>query len=121
MFIILASLSLLIQLLWLLIKRYLTREKRKLETVFNFRNLHPYEQLAVIWLLEAAQDPTSIYSKRLFSIGFIKGDYWFTFVLDAAAISPSTCHLKQSNAMAFELAEIQRMKFTCRKMMPSKH
>ena len=44
MFIILASLSLLIQLLWLLIKRYLTREKRKLETVFNFKNLHPYEQ-----------------------------------------------------------------------------
>ncbi|QKU19977.1 hypothetical protein FOB19_00005, partial [Acinetobacter lwoffii] len=37
-------------------QQYRSREQRKTETVFSFSRLHPYEQLAVIWLLNAAQD-----------------------------------------------------------------
>ena len=45
-----------LHLVWLGLKRYLSREKRKAETVFDFKSLHPYEQLAVIWLLDAGRD-----------------------------------------------------------------
>jgi len=109
MFIILASLSLFIQLVWLLIKRYLTREQRKLETVFNFKNLHPYEQLAVVWLLEAAQDQHQFIQNVFSQSGLLKGIigsrlYWMQQQYPQALTT-----LNQSNAMAFELAEIQRI------------
>ena len=54
--ILLALLSLTGQLIWLAAKRYLSREQRKRENIFSFSKLHPYEQLAVVWLLNAAQD-----------------------------------------------------------------
>ena len=47
-FIALALLSFSLHLVWLGLKRYLSREKRKAETIFDFKSLHPYEQLAVI-------------------------------------------------------------------------
>ena len=109
MFIILASLSLLIQLLWLLIKRYLTREQRKLETVFNFKNLHPYEQLAVIWLLEAAQDQHQFIQNVFSQSGLLKGIIGSRLYWMQQQYPQALAILNQSNAMAFELAEIQRI------------
>ncbi|WP_313033904.1 heme biosynthesis protein HemY [Acinetobacter sp.] len=109
MFIILASLSLFIQLLWLLIKRYLTREQRKLETVFNFKNLHPYEQLAVVWLLEAAQDQHQFIQNVFSQSGLLKGIISSRLYWMQQQYPQALAILNQSNAMAFELAEIQRI------------
>ncbi len=109
MFIILASLSLFIQLLWLLIKRYLTREQRKLETVFNFKNLHPYEQLAVVWLLEAAQDQHQFIQNVFSQSGLLKGIIGSRLYWMQQQYPQALAILNQSNAMAFELAEIQRI------------
>ena len=109
MFFILASLSLLIQLVWLLIKRYLTREQRKLETVFNFKNLHPYEQLAVIWLLEAAQDQHQFIQNVFSQSGLLKGIIGSRLYWMQQQYPQALAILNQSNAMAFELAEIQRI------------
>lgn len=108
-FIILASLSLFIQLLWLLIKRYLTREQRKLETVFNFKNLHPYEQLAVVWLLEAAQDQHQFIQNVFSQSGLLKGIIGSRLYWMQQQYPQALAILNQSNAMAFELAEIQRI------------
>lgn len=108
-FIILASLSLFIQLLWLLIKRYLIREQRKLETVFNFKNLHPYEQLAVIWLLEAAQDQHQFIQNVFSQSGLLKGIIGSRLYWIQQQYPQALAILNQSNAMAFELAEIQRI------------
>ena len=108
-FIILASLSLFIQLLWLLIKRYLIREQRKLETVFNFKNLHPYEQLAVIWLLEAAQDQHQFIQNVFSQSGLLKGIIGSRLYWIQQQYPQALANLNQSNAMAFELAEIQRI------------
>ncbi len=66
----LALLSLIVQMLWYAVKRYLSREQRKSETVFSFNKLHPYEQLAVIWLLNAAQDQKTLFSKLLLSLDY---------------------------------------------------
>ena len=48
--------SLFAQLLWIFARRYLAREQRKKETVLHFRDLHPYEQLGIVWLLDAAKE-----------------------------------------------------------------
>lgn len=109
MFIFLASLSLIIQLLWLLIKRYLKRQQRKLETVFNFKNLHPYEQLAVVWLLEAAQDQHEFIQGVFSQSGLLKGIIDSRLYLMQQQYPQALAILNQSNAMAFELAEIQRI------------
>lgn len=108
-FIFLACLSLIIQLLWLIIKRYLKREQRKLETVFNFKNLHPYEQLAVVWLLEAAQDQHEFIQGVFSKSGLLKGIIGSRLYWMQQQYPQALAILNQSNAMAFELAEIQRI------------
>ncbi|MGE8560659.1 MAG: heme biosynthesis protein HemY [Acinetobacter sp.] len=108
-FIFLACLSLMIQLLWLVIKRYLTREQRKLKTVFDFKNLHPYEQLAVVWLLEAAQDQQAFIQGVFSQSGLLKGIIGSRLYWMQQQYPQALAILNQSNTMAFELAEIQRI------------
>ncbi len=67
------ALSLFAQFIWMVVRRYLHREQRKLETVFNFSHLHPYEQLGVIWLLEAAKDQQSFVNQVFEKSGLLKG------------------------------------------------
>ena len=108
-FIFLACFSLIIQLFWLLIKRYLTRTQRKLETVFNFKELHPYEQLAVIWLLNAAQQQAE-FIQTIFAQSALLKSIMASHLYGMQQQYPQALTvLKQSNAMAFELAEIQRI------------
>lgn len=109
LFVILMSLALSMQLLWLSIKRYLSQQQRKIETVFNFKNLHPYEQLAVVWLLEAAEDQQEFIQTVFSQSGLLKGIidsrlYWMQHQYPEALAT-----LNQTNPMAFELAEIQRI------------
>ncbi len=62
-----------LHLVWLGLKRYLSREKRKAETVFDFKSLHPYEQLAVIWLLDAGRRSTPFIRQVFAQSGLLKG------------------------------------------------
>ncbi|WP_218208601.1 heme biosynthesis protein HemY [Acinetobacter sp. F9] len=105
----LVTFSFLIHCLWYAIKQYRSREQRKNETVFSFAHLHPYEQLAVIWLLNAAQDQRDFIQQSFSKSGLLKhiidarlswGQQQYTDALTA---------LNQSNPMAFELAELQRI------------
>lgn len=98
-----------IHMLWYALKRYLSREQRKVEAVFSFTSLHPYEQLAVVWLLNAAQDQREFIQQSFNQSGLLKdviyarlqaGEYHFEDALSA---------LNKSNPMAFELAELQRI------------
>lgn len=101
--------SLSIQMLWLGVKRYLNRAQRQKESVFNFKQLHPYEQLAVIWLLNAA------YDQQQFIRGAFQNSTLLKHVIDARLYTLSEDYnqakneLKNSNSMAFELAELQRI------------
>lgn len=105
----LMSISLGIQLIWLMLKRYLNRKQRLEAQVFEFKALHPYEQLAVIWLLNAAHDQQQFIRQSFEQSELLKQ------VIDArlAWLSQdyATAHqqLKSSNVMAFELAELQRI------------
>ena len=106
---VLAFLSLTVQFIWYGIKRYLSREQRKSETVFSFNKLHPYEQLAVIWLLNAAQDQKGFIQQAFTESGLLKGIvdarlYWLEQQYETALSA-----LNQTTPMAFELAELQRI------------
>ena len=105
----LVSVSFLMHCIWYAIKQYRSREQRKTQTVFSFSRLHPYEQLAVIWLLNAAQDQRDFIQQSFTKSGLLKhiidarlswGQQQYTHALTA---------LNQSNPMAFELAELQRI------------
>ncbi len=58
--------SFIAQVIWLWIKRYSSQEQRKRENIFQFKNLHPYEQLGIVWLLEAAEDQR-VFIERVFT------------------------------------------------------
>ena len=101
--------SFLMHMLWYATKRYLSFKQRKHETVFSFARLHPYEQLAVVWLLNAAQDQRDFIQQSFNQSGLLK------YIIDARLswgqqqYSEALSSLNQSNPMAFELAELQRI------------
>lgn len=101
--------SFLMHMLWYATKPYLSFKQRKHETVFSFARLHPYEQLAVVWLLNAAQDQRDFIQQSFNQSGLLK------YIIDARLswgqqqYSEALSSLNQSNPMAFELAELQRI------------
>lgn len=105
----LAIFGLIIQLVWLQLKRYLAREQRKTETVLDFKTLHPYEQLGVIWLLQAEQDQ-QLFIQRVFSqSGLLRGVIESRLFLGNAETDLALKSLNQASPHAFELAELQRI------------
>ncbi len=109
MLIVLIVVSLIMQLLWLLMKRSLDQKQRKLQTVFDFKNLHPYEQLAVIWLLDAAQNQRDFIQSIFSKSGLLKGIMKSRLEVMQQHYPQALQTLNQSHSMAFELAEIQRI------------
>ncbi len=55
-----------------LFRSYLNREQRKKQRVFSFHHLHPYEQLAVVWLLNASQDQRDFIQQSFAQSGLLK-------------------------------------------------
>ena len=105
----LVSISFLIQCIWYAIKQYRNREQRKTETVFNFSRLHPYEQLAVIWLLNAAQDQRDFIQQSFSKSGLLKHIIDARLSWGQQQYNEALTALNQSSPMAFELAELQRI------------
>ena len=101
--------TLLAQLVWMTVRRYLHREQRKLQTVFNFTHLHPYEQLGVIWLLESAKDQQAFVTQVFSQSGLLKGIVDAKLFYQNGAYAQAHQALNHSSPMAFELAELQRI------------
>lgn len=106
---ILFLLSFCMQMLWYAIKRYLSREQRKSEIVFSFSSLHPYEQLAVVWLLNAAQDQREFIQQSFSQSGLLKDVIYARLQAGEKHYEDALQALSVSNPMAFELAELQRI------------
>lgn len=101
--------SLCIQMLWFAVKRYLNREQRKQQQVFQFSELHPYEQLAVIWLLNAADEQQQFIRQSFLQSNLLKPVIDARLAWLSADYNHALAALKQSNTTAFELAELQRI------------
>lgn len=105
----LIAISFLMHMLWYATKRYLSFKRRKHETVFSFARLHPYEQLAVVWLLNAAQDQRDFIQQSFNQSGLLKHIIDARLSWGQQQYSEALSSLNQSNPMAFELAELQRI------------
>ena len=105
----LIAISFLMHMLWYATKRYLSFKQRKQETVFSFARLHPYEQLAVVWLLNAAQDQRDFIQQSFNQSGLLKHIIDARLAWGQQQYSEALSSLNQSNPMAFELAELQRI------------
>lgn len=101
--------SLLAQLTWLFGKRYLAREQRKKETILHFKDLHPYEQLGIVWLLEAAKDQQVFIERVYTQSGLLNHIIDAQFDYKNGDYETALQSLEKSAPMAFELAELQRI------------
>lgn len=101
--------SLLAQLAWLFGKRYLAREQRKKETILHFKDLHPYEQLGIVWLLEAAKDQQVFIERVYTQSGLLNHIIDAQFDYKNGDYETALQSLEKSAPMAFELAELQRI------------
>jgi hypothetical protein len=109
LFIFLALLSLLAQSVWYVLKRYLSREQRKRQNLFDFKSLHPYEQLAVIWLLDAGRDQQEFIQQAFQQSALLKGVIQARLANMQGHSQKALLALHHTHAMAFELSELQRI------------
>ncbi|WOE30648.1 MULTISPECIES: heme biosynthesis protein HemY [unclassified Acinetobacter] len=92
------------------LKVYIYKERRKTETILDFSSLHPYEQLTVILLLDAEKEQKDFVSQIFTQSGLLKGVMDSHLYFIQQDFSQALHALDHTNIMAFELAELQRIK-----------
>lgn len=107
--ILIAVLHLTLHLLWLGLKQYFKQEKRKIEHVLEFKNLHPYEQLSVIWLLEGVMDQKQFVENTFSHSGLLQQVIQARLLYEQQQYDDALLQLEKSHTAAFELAELQRI------------
>lgn len=105
----LALCSLIAQLIWLGLKRYLTRMQRQKEQIQNFQQLHPYEKLAVLGLLEADQEQKQILQEIYQPSVLLKEIIQAATLWKSGQPEQALKWLDQSSNTVFELAALQRI------------
>lgn len=94
---------------WLLAKRYLAQQQRQKDTILRFKDLHPYEQLGIVWLLDAAKDQ-QVFIERVFTqSGLLSNIVDAQFDYRNGDYETALMNLEKSVPMAFELAELLRV------------
>lgn len=101
--------GLIFQITWRLTKRYLNREKRKIQQVDHFNTLHTYEQLGVLWILEGEAEKQDFIEPVFEPSGLLKNIVQARGLTKNEHFDEALNLLQQSPADAFELAEIQRI------------
>lgn len=102
-------LSFLLHIAWLLLKRYLNREKRKLEQVLSFEQLHPFEKLGVLWLLDGEDEQQQVIQQVFDQSGLLKQIIHAQLLYKQQNFPEALSILEHSPPSAFELAEILRI------------
>ncbi len=101
--------GLIFQIAWRLIKRYLNREKRKIQQIEDFNTLHTYEQLGVLWILDGVVEKQNFIQPIFEPSGLLKNIIQARGLNKNAQFDEALNLLQHSPADAFELAEIQRI------------
>ncbi len=101
--------SFLLHLTWYFLKGYLNREKRKLEQILSFSNLHPFEKLGVLWLLDGEEEQAQVILNIFDQSGLLKPIIQAQLLFKKGQYSEALQALEVSPPSAFELAEILRI------------
>lgn len=102
--------SFIIRVCAIVLKRYLNREKRKIQHVTSFKDLHSYEQLGVLWLLGAEAQEERFIQPTFGHSGLLNQTIQANLFIKKNQPSEALNILEDSPADAFELAELQRIK-----------
>ncbi|MBP5992890.1 MAG: heme biosynthesis protein HemY [Acinetobacter sp.] len=103
-------LSFLIKMSSIVLKRYLKQEKRKIQHITHFKDLHSYEQLGVLWLLGAEAQEERYIQPTFGNSGLLNQTIQANLLIKKNQPSDALKTLEDSPADAFELAELQRIK-----------
>jgi len=103
------GLSFFIHLFWIFFKRYLSNKQRKLQDMLSFDALHPYEQLGVIWILEAEKDQQDFIQDVFNQSGLLKEIAQARILFNQQYYQQALNRLDSSPTTTFELAELQRI------------
>lgn len=101
--------SFVMHLIWIMFKRYLSREQRKLQEIINFDALHPYEQLGMIWILEGEEEQQDFIQDIFNQSGLLKEITQARILFKQKHYQQALMILDSSPPATFELAEIQRI------------
>ncbi|QIO10055.1 YfgM family protein [Acinetobacter lanii] len=101
--------GLVFQIAWMWLKRYVNREKRKIQHVVNFSELHSYEQLGVLWLLGGKSQQAEYLQPSYAHSGLLQQVMQSRVLVQQGLYNDALKVLEKSPADAFELAEIQRV------------
>ncbi|MEB3766809.1 heme biosynthesis protein HemY [Acinetobacter sp. MD2] len=101
--------SLMAQLLWLGAKRYLMRKQRQQEHVLHFEQLHAYEKLAVLSVLDAEPEQKKILQEIYQPSILLKEIVQANMLWKSGQSEQALLVLEQSSSSVFELASLQRI------------
>lgn len=101
--------SLLIQLLWLVLAKRYMQSKRETNAVMTFQALHPYEQLGMVWLLNAALSQKELITAKFQSSALLKDVMAARLAYLQGDYAQALTALNQSQPAIFELAELQKI------------
>lgn len=102
---------------WLLLKRYLNREKRKLEQVLSFEQLHPFEKLGVLWLLDGEDEQQQVIQQVFDQSGLLKQIIHAQLLYKQQNFSEALSILEHSPLRHLNWRRFYVLKFIWRKMM----
>lgn len=91
------------------LKRYWLSEKRKAQQVLSFKDLHTYEQLGVLWLLNAEAHQEKNIQTAFNPSGLLNQTIQANLLIKQNQTKEALKILENSPPDAFELAEIQRI------------
>lgn len=101
--------SLLVQLFWVGIAKRSLLEKRKTDHVMEFQALHPYEQLGMVWLLNAALSQKSFIETKFQPSALLKELMTARLAYLSGHYDAALAELNKSQPALFELAELQKI------------
>ena len=101
--------SFILQIIWLLLKRLIVKIQRQKENVISFNQLHPYEQLGVIWMLQGGHEQQGFVRQAFDQSGLLKHIIDARLLIQQEKYTEALTVLESSPATAFELAEIERV------------
>lgn len=101
--------SFVFQVIWLWFKRFTAKVKRQKNHLLSFDQLHPYEQLGVIGILQGGEEQREFIQQKFDQSGLLKHVIFARILSQQNKFSEALKVLEQSPAAAFELAEIVRI------------
>lgn len=100
------TISFCIQSIYMLIKAFFARQKLKAKQATSFSDLHPYEKLAILWLLDAQAEKEPMVRQVFAHSGMLNHIITANFLYKKEQFNEGHIALEQAPPDAYELKEV---------------